>query len=283
MPRVTFTTEDRAYLHHGGRELMVRLYRPAATGKLPAVIDIHGGAWCNGDRLECATRDIVLAEAGLFVAAIDFRQGADGYPAPLLDINFAIRWLKSHADELGIDPARIALSGQSSGGHLAMLTAMRPHDTRYGAIPLPMGAPAVDATVAAVAMTWPVINPSSRYRHARRAADAPAPPAWVGDLPQRHDLFWKTEAAMEEGNPLRALERGETVHTPPALWVQGRPDPVHDYRDPESPVPANEPERFAGAYRQAGGRCELQYVAQADRGSESAPLVARFLRTQLGA
>ncbi|MBN8906818.1 MAG: hypothetical protein J0H99_09390, partial [Rhodospirillales bacterium] len=107
--------------------------------------------------------------------------------------------------------------------------------------------------------------------------------AWVGDMTQRHDLFWKTEAAMEEGNPLLALERGEAVHTPPALWIQGRPDPVHDYRDPDSPVPANEPERFAGAYRQAGGRCELQYVAQADRTSDSAPLVARFLRAQLGA
>ncbi|MBN8907853.1 MAG: alpha/beta hydrolase [Rhodospirillales bacterium] len=283
MPRVTFTTEDRAYLRHGARDLLVRLYRPAAPGKLPAVIDIHGGAWCNGDRLECAARDTVLAEAGLFVAAIDFRQGADGYPAPLLDINYAIRWLKSQAAELGIDPARVALSGQSSGGHLAMLTAMRPHDTRYGAIPLPMGAPPVDASVAAVAMTWPVINPLGRYRHARRALDAPTPPAWVGDLPQRHDLFWKTEAAMDEGNPLRALERGETVRTPPALWIQGRPDPVHDYRDPESPVPASEPERFAGAYRQAGGRCELQYVAQANRGPDSAPLVARFLRAQLGA
>ena len=62
-----------------------------------------------------------------------------------------------------------------------------------------------------------------------------------------------------------ALERGEAVETPPAIWIQGRPDDVHDYRDPESDLSMNEPERFARNYRGAGGEIEMLYVDQAVR------------------
>ena len=61
------------------------------------MIDVHGGAWTNGDRTECQARGEALAAAGLVVAAIDFRQAADGYPTSLIDINYATRWLKAHA------------------------------------------------------------------------------------------------------------------------------------------------------------------------------------------
>ena len=76
------------------------------------------------------------------------------------------------------------------------------------------------------------------------------------------------------------LERGEKVTMPPALWVQGRPDPVHDYRDPDSPVTLNEPERFSASYRKAGGRIELIYIDQAARQSNAShdPIAAFFLR-----
>jgi acetyl esterase/lipase len=278
----TFTTADMEYLRHGERALMLRLFRPEGAGPFPAVIDIHGGAWCNGSLNECRERDEALAAAGLSVAALDVRHAGDGYPSSLVDINYAIRWLKAHAAEFAIDPTRIGLSGQSSGGHLAMLCAMRPHDARYAALPLPAGAPAVDAKVRCVGMSWPVINPLSRYRHALRARATANPPGWVGDLPERHDLYWKTEETMTEGNPTLALERSEAVQTPPALWVQGKPDPVHDYRDPDSPVALNEPERFAAAYRKAGGGIELVYVDQKARSAASVEPLARFFRKYLG-
>lgn len=256
-----FIVQDRPYLRHGDRALMARVFTPDGAGPFPSIIDIHGGAWCAGDLADGQGRNEALAAAGFVVAAINFRHGADGYPTSLADINYAIRWVKAHAADLRARPDRIGLSGNSSGGHLAMLAAMRPGDPRYGAIPL-AGA---DATVGAVAMLWPVINPLSRYRHARRSRDSATPPAWVGDIPERHDLYWRTEAAMAEGNPTLALERGERLTLPPALWIQGRPDPTHDYRDPESPVAANEPERFAEAYRRAGGAIDLVEVVQADR------------------
>ena len=278
-----FTTEDHEYLRHGDRALKLRVFRPRGDGPFPAVIDLHGGAWCNGDLNECKARDEVLAASGLVAIALDFRHAADGYPSSLIDINYAIRWVKANAAKLGVRADRIGLCGQSSGGHLAMLAAMRPRDPRYVSVALPAGSPAADATVQCVAMTWPVINPLSRYRHARRARDTANPPAWVGNIPERHDTYWKTEANMAEGNPVLALERGEKVMTPPALWVQGKPDIVHDYRDPESPVDANEPERFVADYRKAGGSIELLYIDYATRaGNASHDPVTAFFHQQLG-
>jgi acetyl esterase len=278
-----FSTEDFEYLRHGDRALKLRVFRPRGDGPFPAVIDLHGGAWCNGDLNECKARDEVLAASGLVAIALDFRHAEDGYPTSLIDINYAVRWVKANAAKLGVRADRIGLSGQSSGGHLAMLAAMRPRDPRYVSVALPAGSPDVDATVRCVAMTWPVINPLSRYRHARRARDTANPPAWVGNIPERHDTYWKTEANMTEGNPVLALERGEKVMTPPALWVQGRPDIVHDYRDPESPVDGNEPERFVADYRKAGGSIELLYIDYATRaGNASHDPVTAFFHKQLG-
>jgi acetyl esterase/lipase len=260
-----FTTRDVEYLRHADRRFTARLFVPQGQGPFPAIIELHGGAWCNGDLNECQTYAEALARGGLAVAAIDFRHAGDAYPSSLADINYAIRWVKANAGELNTRADLIGAAGQSSGGHLAMLAAMRPNDARYAAIKLPSSAPAVDASLRAVAMLWPVINPLSRYRHALRARDSANPPAWVGNIPSRHDLYWKTEAAMAEGNPMLMLEQGEKVQLPPTLWLQGRPDPVHDYHDADSSFHGTEPERFTANYRKAGGDIELLIVEHGER------------------
>ena len=276
------TTEDIDILHHGDRPLTMRLVRPAGDGPFPAVLDLHGGGWAKGSISECQTRDEALARAGIAAAALDFRHGGDRYPSSLIDINYAVRWLKAHANAFQIDPERIGVTGQSSGGHLAMLAAMRPHDPRYASTALDTDASDVDASVRCVGLLWPVINPLSRYRRVRRLREEGNPPAWVGDLEQRHDLYWVTEQTMTEGNPMLALERGEPVETPPAVWIQGQPDPVHDYRDPDSPRDLNEPERFAANYREAGGDIEMAYIDQNGRSTNAStdPLAA-FLKKHL--
>jgi acetyl esterase/lipase len=177
------------------------------------------------------------------------------------DINYAVRWAKLNARDLKTKPKLIGLSGQSSGGHLAMLVAMRPNDPRYAAIPLPAGSPAHDASVACVVMSWPVINPLSRYRHAKRAAAAESPPAWPKGVIARQDSYWGSEANMGEGNPMLALERGEKVMTPPAVWFQAQGDLLHDYKDADSDFPGNEPQRFVANYRKAGGEIAREYIA----------------------
>ena len=275
-----YTVGDFNYIEHADGPQRLRLFMPVgATGPVPLVVDLHGGAWCNQDLRDCEDRDLTLVKAGFAVAALNFRHGGSGYPTSLADINYAIRWLKAHAGKLGLRADAVGLSGQSSGGHLAMLSAMRPADPRYTAVASPDGAK-VDASVKAVVMQWPVINPLSRYRNAILHRDSANPPAWVGDIPSRHDLYWKTEAAMEEGNPIMLLERGETVSLPPALWIQGRPDPVHDYRDPVGTFDGNEPERFAHNYRAAGGSLELLYIDNSIRAGAASddPATAFFQR-----
>jgi acetyl esterase/lipase len=283
MPPYEITTEDVEYLCHGDRKLIARLYKPNGAGPFAAVVDLHGGAWTSGDLTGTRGLDEILAKNGFVAASLEFRHNADGYPTSLVDINYAIRWLKARARDANIDPARVGIAGQSSGGHLAMLAAMRPTHPPYALVSLPAGSPAVDASVRAVAMSWPVINPLSRYRHAQKAARSPNPPAFSIGMKEKHDLYWKTEAAMAEGNPMLILERGEKVAMPPALWVQGRPDIVHEYHDDDSSFAGNEPERFISNYRNAGGDIEILYIDNEKRStSASFDPIAAFFKRHLG-
>jgi hypothetical protein len=109
-------------------------------------------------------------------------------------------------------------------------------------------------------MSWPVINPLSRYRHAKRAQASANPPEWPKSIIARQDSYWQSEANMAEGNPMLALERGEAVETPPAIWFQGRGDLLHDYKDVESNFDGHEPQRFVANYRKAGGEITLDYI-----------------------
>jgi acetyl esterase/lipase len=255
----TYDVEDVEYLRHGGKPLLATIYKPRGAGPFPAMVECHGGAWCQSDRMTEKLRHQHMASHGVVSIALDFRSGnEDPYPASVQDINYAVRWAKANAPALKTRPDLIGLSGQSSGGHLAMLVAMRPDDPRYAAIPLPAGTPPQDASVRCVIMSWPVINPFSRYRMAKREK--------LESIIARHDSYWRTEEAMAEGNPTMALERGENVLTPPAVWYQSRGDTVHDYRDPESPFDGNEPQRFCDDYRKAGGSIALEYIDMVRQG-----------------
>jgi len=272
------TTENVCYLRHGERQIMARVFKPEGEGPFPAYIDLHGGAWNNGDLNDRTGLGEYMAQRGYVMATLNFRHGPDGYPTTLQDIHYGIRWVKAHAKELKADPRKVAIGGASSGGHLAMLVAMRPNDPRYAAIPL-----AGDASVQGVIMQWPVINPLSRYRHAIRSSALPNPPQFSIGMKEKHDTYWHTEAEMADGNPMLILERGEKVVMPPALWLQGRPDEVHDYHDPDSNFAGNEPERFVSNYRKAGGDIEIAYFDNAKRNTDvTHQPVADFMKKHIG-
>ena len=254
-----FDVTDVEYLRHGDKPLLARVFKPRGAGPFPALVECHGGAWCMSDRFTEKLRHEYMASHGIVSIALDFRSGNEApYPASVQDINYAVRWAKAHAKDLNTRPDLVGISGQSSGGHLAALVAMRPFDPRYTAIPLPAGTPPQDATVRCAILSWPVINPLSRYRHAKRSLANGA--EWPKGIIARHDSYWRTEANMEEANPMLALERGEKVQLPPAIWFQGRGDSVHDYKDPESSFPGNEPQRFCANYKKAGGDIALEYI-----------------------
>src|SRR5215470_2159940 len=141
-----------------GRMLMARIYQPKGPGPFPTVLDLHGGAWNRKDRFAEEPMDRALAASGLLVVAVDLTLAPEApYPACVQDANYAVRWLKANAATWNGEGARIGVYGSSSGGHVAELLGMRPHDPRYNSIPFP-AAPNVDATVSYVAMRSPISN-----------------------------------------------------------------------------------------------------------------------------
>lgn len=252
--------EDVEYLRHRDKPLLARVHKPRGEGPFPALVECHGGGWCAQDRFTEKLRHEYMASHGIVSIALDFRSGNEApYPASVQDINYAVRWTKLNARSLKTRPDLVGLSGQSSGGHLAMLVAMRPHDPRYTAIPLPPGSAAHDASARCVVMSWPVINPYSRHHHAKRVAASANPAEWAKAAVARQNAYWQNEANMAEGSPTLMLERGEKVLLPPAVWFQAHGDAMHDYKDQDSDFAGNEPQRFVAAYQKAGGEIALEY------------------------
>jgi len=113
------------YATAGSHRLKLDLYLPERTGTpAPTVVLIHGGAWLFGTRYQLHWYGRRLAQAGYAAAAIGYRM-LPAYPFPycLHDCKAAVRWLRLHADEYGMDATRIAAFGNSAGGHLAGLLA----------------------------------------------------------------------------------------------------------------------------------------------------------------
>lgn len=241
--------EDVEYQRQAGRPLLVRLYRPAGAGPFPAALQIHGGAWTSKDRTDNDFMAKTLAESGILVASVDFRMPPEaGYPASLADINLAIRWLKARAGHYGSRADRVGCFGTSSGGHLALLAAMRPFDARYAALPL-AEAPQTDARLAFVISAWGVLDPLLRYGLAKAAGNAA--------LVANHDAFWGSEAAMRDGSPPAILAGGERVELPPAFLFQG---------DADEWVPTEVAQGLVAAWRKAGGEIELMLFPAAVHG-----------------
>jgi acetyl esterase len=241
---------DVEYLRHGNQPLMATIYRPRGAGPFPAVVEVHGGAWVMGDRSNNAAINLRLARGGVVVAALDFRCPPEAaYPGSLQDINYAIRWLKAHAMKFGTRPEMIGTMGTSSGGHLAVLVAMKPDDPRYAAIPMSGDAAAFDARACFVVTMWPVIDPLGRYRYIRERQRAGDQSAQLANLAKCQERYWGMEDAMAEGAPVTALKRGEKVAMPPIMYVQNSRDPIH---------PRAHLEHFVEAYRKDGGRIQLE-------------------------
>jgi len=240
-PSYEITVEDVEYQRTGDQALLARVYRPRGPGPFPALVDVHGGAWVNGDRLNNAALDEPLARAGIVVAALDFRMPpAQPYPAAVADVHLGLRWLKANAARFGSEPGRVGALGTSSGAQILFCAALKPDDPRYAALP---GGGVFDARTAFLVSCWGVLDPTARYRMAQAKK--------IQRFLDAHTAFFGDEAVMDDGNPQRIVESGAR-NLPPALLIQGTADDNLDHTIAD---------RFAETYRKAGGEAELHKFA----------------------
>jgi acetyl esterase/lipase len=124
---------DVPYARVDDMALLLDLHLPSGVARPPLVVYLHGGAWRMGDKAEVPP---FLAESGFAVASLNFRSSDIArFPANVHDIKAALRFLRANADRLGYRADRIAVSGSSSGGHLAALVgATNGHTTLEGTL-----------------------------------------------------------------------------------------------------------------------------------------------------
>ncbi|GAA1371010.1 alpha/beta hydrolase [Catellatospora chokoriensis] len=131
-PRPTVTYADcTVAVVPGFRPLHLDLHVPAGDGPFPVLLWVHGGGWIEGSRVGLPPPVAPhrfhqrFLDRGWAVADVDYRLAMEApYPAQLVDVQSAVRWLRLYAEQLKLDPSRFAALGESAGGHLAAMAGL---------------------------------------------------------------------------------------------------------------------------------------------------------------
>ncbi len=152
-PSIT-THTDILFAEHDGTALLGDLYLPHGATSAPVLIGVHGGGWQLGNRKFYNNMGSYLARNGIAVFAIEYRLMAPGvktYPGAVCDVRAAVQFVRAKAGELGVDPDRIGLIGDSAGAHLSALVALAGREpafaTSYTSDPYAGVSPNVKAVV----------------------------------------------------------------------------------------------------------------------------------------
>jgi len=122
------------YREVAGKQLRLDIAMPETPGaNRPAIMQIHGGAWIIGDKREQGWPLIGhLAANGWVCFNVNYRLSpAATWPEHIIDLKYALHWIREHADEYGIDPNFVAVTGGSAGGHLTAMMALTANDPEY--------------------------------------------------------------------------------------------------------------------------------------------------------
>ena len=234
--------------------------RPAAGAPLPVVVFIHGGGWQNGDKAQGRAVVGRFAESGLCAAAsIGYRLSGEAmWPAQIHDCKAAIRWLRAHAGEYGLDPDRIAVIGQSAGGHLAALLGT---SGDVAALEGTLGDHA--GAGSRVACVIDCYGPTDLLALGPRHAGSGSSPARLLGGP-----IAENERAAREASPITYVSADD----PPFLFIHGTDDPV---------VPFGQSELLAATLAKAGVEALLVPVTGGGHGNFQTPAVMERIRAFL--
>lgn len=236
----------------GAPDIPALVYTPPGSGPRGGLLFAHGGGWATGSPETAAEHcGTLAADADVVVVSVDYRLVPEHpYPAGLDDLTRALDWVVEHAAELGIDPARLAIGGQSAGGNLAAATALR----RPGPLALQLlEEPVLD-------LTWP-------QTEARVEVERSFPPLAAMDrLVTRRYLDAGADPRNPLVSPLLAADR-DLGGLPPAVLLAADVDPWRDdaVRYAERLVAAGIPARvrvFDGIVHGTDGFVELLPAAR---------------------
>ena len=203
---------DRLYARRGTRELHADVFLPAKSAvPAQAIVLVHGGAWRSGNKSNFYAMADLLAQRGYAVILPEYRLAPEApYPAGLHDVNAAIDWVRSNADRFAIDPQRIAVGGESSGGQMAALIAYTGGTGLFADGPGP--APRTNALIdldGVLDFTDPLA-----LRHENAAGENSVAAQWLGGSMETAPQRWKEASAATHLGP----------NSPPTLIVSGEAD-----------------------------------------------------------
>lgn len=205
-----------------GQCLRLDVFRPKTPGtRRPAIVQVHGGAWISGLKwLQGIPLLGQLAASGWVGFNVDYRLSPRAaFPAHLVDVKRAIAWVREHADEYGVDPDFIVVTGGSAGAHLAALVGLTANDPAYQP-----GFESADTSVAAVVAFYGIYDLTDRRRPLSRAFRR-ALERWVLQVKHADD-----PDAFARASPIERVR----VDAPPFYVVHGADDsvaPVQGARD----------------------------------------------------
>jgi acetyl esterase/lipase len=225
------------------------LYLPKnrnAGAKSPAVLLIHGGGWKEGDKRQAREIEfgMTLAKNGFVAASINYALRSDGkFPLNLQDCKNGVRYLRAHADELGIDPNRISVMGGSAGGHLALLVAYTADQPNLSPS---QPYPGVSDKVSSVVDFYGVSNLATR-----KETDPNGKPLKIEPLDSTtQSIFGSTPQDWKKASPVTYVKRD----VPPTLILHGKKDTTVD---------SDQSQELADALKKAGANYEIIWLPNA--------------------
>lgn len=198
------------YAHTPERDLALDLYLPARApaAPLPAIVFVHGGGWQAGLRDSHAPQAIRMAAQGFAAVTITYRlTPVARYPAAVVDAKSAVRWVRAHAAQYGIDPERIAIAGGSAGGQIAALAGVSEGVARFE--PDAGGVSSRVQAIVNIDGLSDFTSEAARANEDRPGAKLPPAAAWFGGRYAEKPVLW------HEASPTFYVN----AKTPPILFI----------------------------------------------------------------